>query len=198
MSLCLLLVPLSASNAAPAPGKYWVVGSFESMRAASARALEIEAATGEDADVGVFDLPGGTRYRIVVARDLDAEGQRRRLADAGIEPWVISASDVTPMDPERPVQPRDLPMEYYLVVGTFLEESGALRFADSFDMAESETRVWASTTDGRKLYRVMVGPYESRDANVQRSSGVDGAWWLGLPLPAPESEPIAPIASDEN
>lgn len=181
----LLLASLGASAAG---GSYWVVGSFSSLETAQVERARIEQASSESVKVAKFDLPQGTMYRLLVAESGNASAQRSRLESAGVSPWSVALHgaelDFVGSDVRQKVA-------YDLVVGSFDDESHANALASrlsdqGFSMVET-TRVSGDTN----RYRVLIGPYDSRDASIKRKAegaGITDAWWLATTVKAGASD----------
>jgi hypothetical protein len=63
-----------------------------------------------------------------------------------------------------------------VVLGSFQDAERAAAASN----AAKGTRVIQATVEGRKMYRVVAGPFPSQQAEAVRRGASDGAWLLPL------------------
>lgn len=189
-SFLLVIAILGVSIGARAEGgmgKYWVVGSFNSLRDARIERVRLHKSLSEDVRVASFDVAGNRIYRLLVARSATPAAQKQHMAAAGITPWTVTPG---PGGPDFVGKDKANAVRYELVAGSFASEANAQSLAhklkgQGFAMVSTARD---ETSAGNTRYRVVLGPYEKRFAGVRQrlgKAGISGAWWLATAVEAP-------------
>lgn len=174
-----ILMALSSIARADDMGdKYWVVGSFSSIKAAQIEQERLSGSVNESIRIAKFELPGGTLFRLLIAQDMDAASQKQSLQAAGLEPWAVPVSG----EQVDFVNVSDEKLQFHLVLGSFSDAAHASALVDKLaDSGLSGVTVKESMAGGAMRYRVVAGPYDHEDAAArQRASdaGIGDAWWF--------------------
>ncbi len=174
--------------------EYWAVGSFGNSTNAEAERARIERVTGMSVEV-TYDREAQL-YRVLIAKDNDADSQRQFIDDAGLSVWTFHGEGDRGLD-QAAMTPANQEGPYLLVVAGFQDSVPAQRVADSMmDAGLDGVAVMRTTVDGGTYYRVVLGPHASKDETARRQlmeRGYDGVWWLTVDA-APVPGPVTPVA----
>ncbi|MBD3647684.1 MAG: SPOR domain-containing protein [Pseudomonadales bacterium] len=178
--LYMMLLVVLASFAHAASTQFWVVGSFESLAAATTEKRRVEGASGLPVRIGTFNREDVTSYRLLVEKDDAPEAQRERLIDAGVSPWTVSMeSNVLDLSADDVSHSK---WAQYLVLAGFRSEDRAHQFVEQLKSdGISDLMLDEIELQNSPYFRVLYGPFDMKGDDVReqvRAMGITDAWWV--------------------
>ena len=199
--LSILLLPfLIGSTIELEAAQGWVLGSFSEYERAVAEAARLNHALQTEIKIIPAETGDGQVQRLVapVLSGFDLQDFKRRLGNLGIgNAWLIQLSDREfEHSADRSIPEPVTANLYYLIVGSFLDVSEAVKVERRLDRHFARVSSESVLAKGKVFHRVRVGPLEKTDLDMTRQLLTDleyGDSWRQLAKPG---DVIAPEIVD--